>query len=151
MEEPNYRIGFGMSAILIFLAVCADLIGMIPFMQYVTAGAFWIGAELYFHIKGIKTFSGKALPIKVVSWLISLIPFLQSIPVEIVSATIAIIVVTRIEDRSKIKVIQKQGVTPPRLQRRPVNNEPGIRRPNNSNNVVRMDKYDESEDLKEAA
>ncbi len=127
----KYRISTVMTVILVFFAVCADLIGLIPFAKDVTATLFWGVTSIYFYTQGMGLFSGKKLAVMSVSWVVSLIPVLQEIPAEVTAGILAIIFITRVEDKTGISVVKPmtKGITPPRLNRNPFNGQPGIRPP----------------------
>ena len=130
-EKKKYRIGIMASIVLVISALIADLLGIIPFVQYISAPIFWIIASIYFWSKGMGLLNGKKLASASVSWLISVIPALQMIPLEIVGGIIAIIIITRIEDRTGISLLKplSKGIRPPRLEKNPLNAKEGIRPP----------------------
>ncbi len=125
-----------MIVILVISAFIADLIGLIPFAKDFTASIFWVVVSAYFWIKGMGIFNGRKLAAMAISWIASIIPFIQEIPLEIVAGIVAIIIITRIEDKTGISVTKPltKGVTQPRLKRIPLNNKPGIRPPRKTSN-----------------
>jgi hypothetical protein len=106
-----------MAFVLIFLAFAADLVGMIPFVQNFTATIFWLCAGIYFYLKGMGILNGKKLAAIAISWVASMIPILQSLPIEVTAGIIAVIFITRVEDKTGVSVLKpmSQGKAVPGL------------------------------------
>lgn len=103
-KKPKYRIGTVAIIILVFFAIIADGLGMIPFVKDFTASIFFVCASVYFWMKGMGILNGKKLAAMAISWIASMIPIIQEIPLEVTAGIIAIILITRIEDKTGISV-----------------------------------------------
>jgi hypothetical protein len=130
-KQPiNYRISGGMFAILALLAGLADLLTLIPFVGTAVGPIFWVLATIYFWKVGLGLVNGRRLATTIISIVAELVPAVQAFPT-ILAGTIAVVIMTRIEDRTGISLTpaKKVGVTPPRNVRVPVNKTPGVRPP----------------------
>ncbi len=105
-QKPKYRIGIVAIVVLVAIAFIADLIGLIPLAKDITASVFWIGAGIYFWIKGMGIFNGKKLAAVAISWIASLIPVIQELPIEVTAGIIAVILITRVEDKTGVSVLK---------------------------------------------
>lgn len=105
-QKPKYRIGVVAIVILVAIAFIADIIGLIPLAKDITASVFWIGTGVYFWMKGMGIFNGKKLAAVAISWIASLIPVIQELPIEITAGIIAVILITRVEDKTGISVLK---------------------------------------------
>lgn len=130
-EKTKYRIGTLATLLLIAVAGIFDLLTLIPFVGDFISWIFWFCASVYFWKIGMGLVNGRRLATLAISIVIELIPAIQWLP-GILAGIIAIIIMTRVEDRTGISLnpLQKTGITPPRLQRNPVNAKAGIRPPN---------------------
>ncbi|MDO8430591.1 MAG: hypothetical protein Q7S72_01205 [Candidatus Taylorbacteria bacterium] len=129
-QKTQYRIGIGMSVVLILIAGFFDLLSLIPFVGTVMGTVFWVIAGVYLWTKGVSFFSGRKLAITAISYVAELIPVIQELPM-LVAGIIGVLLVLRIEDKTGMSIAKpmKTGITPPKFQRNPLNNEEGIRRP----------------------
>ncbi len=134
-ENKKYRIGLWGSIIFIVAAILFDVLTLIPLVGSFLGWIFWIGASIYLWKTKHGLANWKTLVPKILSVVGELIPGIQSLPT-IITATIIIIVISRMEDKTGIKLMPTPnkkipGITPPRLNRSPLNNR-GIRYPNNN-------------------
>ncbi len=132
----QYRISLGAAAILTAFGGLCDLVSLIPFVGDLVGFIFWIIAGIYLWRKGIGLFSGRKLATLLVTETIKIIPILQELP-SLTVGIVLVIVMTRIEDKTgfSLNPLKKQKVTPPRNQRSPANQTPGVRLPNNQKNI----------------
>lgn len=100
--KPQSRISTVAAIVLFGLAFIVDLIGLIPFASYVVTPVFWIGSFIFFYFKKISIVDAKKLGSMAISWVISLVPFLQMVPLEVVSGIAAVIAFTWLEDKAGI-------------------------------------------------
>ncbi len=122
-EKPKYRIGILAIIVLVVLAGIFDLLTLIPFVGDFLGWFFWVLASIYFWKIGMGLINGKRLATMAISIIIELIPAVQWLP-GILAGIIAIIVMTRIEDKTGISLnpLQKKpGITAPRIQNVPLN------------------------------
>jgi hypothetical protein len=63
-------------------------------------------SALYGWTKGLGLFNGRKLAAMAISWVASLIPVVQELPIEVTAGIIAIILITRIEDKAGVSVIK---------------------------------------------
>jgi hypothetical protein len=136
MEEKgpvNYRVSIGMSIILIGIAGIFDLFSIIPLVGSIMAPIFWVGVGAYLWTKGVGFLGWKKIASICISFLIELFPFLQTLP-GLVAGIIAVLLVIRTEDKTGLSIVKpmKKGVTPPRIEKRPLNTE-GVRMPRRGN------------------
>ncbi len=82
-----------------FLALICDILGLIPFVKDVLGTIFWICASIYFWMIGMGLFNGRKLAVVAISWISSMIPVIQEVPLELVAGIIVIIVITRVEEK----------------------------------------------------
>ncbi|HEY9583862.1 MAG TPA: hypothetical protein VJI66_02790 [Candidatus Paceibacterota bacterium] len=132
-KKVNYRIGALAIVLLVALAGIFDLLSLIPFVGDIVGPIFWIIASIYFWKAGLGLVNGKRLATAAISLIAELIPAVQELPM-ILAGIVAIIIMTRIEDKTGISLnplSKKPGVTPPRNQRRPANVD-GVRLPRNN-------------------
>lgn len=137
MQEENrktkYRIGTLAIVLLVALAGIFDLLSLIPFVGDFVGPIFWIIASIYFWEAGLGFVNGRRLAVSAISMVAELIPVVQGLPA-ILAGIIAIIVMTRVEDKTGISLnpLQKKpGMTPPRLPPKPANVD-GVRLPRNN-------------------
>ena len=142
-EQKPKKHRIGMLAIVVFVvaAIICDLIGLIPFAKNATATVFWGISSFAMWKMGLGIFNGRKVAIMAVSWVSSMIPFIQEIPIEITAGIIAIIIVSRIEEKTGISALSlmNKGIMPGPLNARgsrlPASpklplNEGGQRQPN---------------------
>ncbi len=133
-EKKKNRIGIVAIVLLVISALIADLLSLIPFVGDLVGPVFWILASVYFWKAGLGLLNTRRLAVSVISMVAELIPGVQEFPATI-AGVIAIIVMTRVEDKTGISLnpLQKKpGVTSPRNQITPLNLG-GVRQPRNSN------------------
>ena len=101
-NKVHYRVSTGAALLLIGFAVICDLIGLIPIAKDITLVICWIVTNLYLVRKGIGfKDSSKRIAAEVISIILSAIPIIQEIPVELSLGVFAVILTTRIEDKVK--------------------------------------------------
>jgi hypothetical protein len=105
-EQQNKKHKFGWLAIvmLVLIAFVCDLLGLIPFVKDVLGTIFWIGASIYFYMIGMGFLNGRRLATMAISWIASVIPVIQEIPLELVAGIIVIIVITRVEEKTGLSL-----------------------------------------------
>lgn len=120
-EKPKYRIGNGMAVLLLGAAAFTDLLTLIPFAGDFIGWLFWGLCTIYFWRKGMGVINMNRFVPALISSIAELFPVVQEFPT-IVVAMFAILVLTRIEDKSGLKILPtkgKPGVTPPKVNRVP--------------------------------
>ena len=97
-----------MVAIMLFVAfaILADVIGLIPFAKDFTATIFWGISSFILWKKGLGMFNGKKLGAMAFSWIAGLIPIIQELPIEITGGIIAVIWLSRIEERTGVSLLK---------------------------------------------
>ena len=149
MKDRKHRIGTIAVFIFVGCALIADLIGLIPFAKDFTATIFW-GVSMYaLHKKGVSAFNGSKLGAMVISWAAGMIPVIQELPIEITAGIVAIIFISRLEERTGLKTrgsLNSGGRREPEQDpesRRNQNFRPavldGVRAPRAENNVTAID------------
>jgi hypothetical protein len=135
-QKTKYRIGTVAVILLIVTAVIADLITLIPIAGDIVGPLYWIIVSVYLWKAGLGFVNGRRLAVEAISIVAELIPVVQELPA-ILAGVIAIIIMTRIEDRTGISLnpLKKKGVTPPRMSRQPLNSTPGVRPPRQSQEI----------------
>ena len=130
--KTQYRISMAMSVILIAIAGIFDLTTAIPFIGSFMGPLFWVIAGIYFWVKGMGIVNGKRLVVSGTSFILELFPGIQIAPT-LIGGIIIILLITRIEDKTGLSIVKplKKGVTPPKVQRIPVNTTGGRREPRN--------------------
>ena len=101
----KYRIGTFAIILLVIFALICDLIGLIPFAKDIVGIIFWLIADVYLWKAKVGLFNGKTLAAEGVSLLTSLVPVIQELPVELTAGIVAIIFITRFEDKTGIKML----------------------------------------------
>ncbi|MES2314615.1 MAG: hypothetical protein V4524_01610 [Patescibacteria group bacterium] len=112
-EKPQYHLDNG--AIFKFLAVAgfADLITFIPITGDFVSPVFWLCASLYLWKKGLGLINARRLGVELISFIAELIPGIQEFPT-ILAAAIAIVVMSRIEDKTGFKIpLKGRGTNSP--------------------------------------
>jgi len=162
MEENNkrYRIGWGAATLLLIIALVFDGLTLIPFVGDAVAWVYWIPAAIYFWRAGLGFANWKIWVPELLSFVAEIIPAVQELPT-IVVATFAIIVISRIEDRTGISVNPVKTLTPSRMIKRQPLNKDGVRKPSSGsdladeieeeNEIVKAKFKDDLEDLDMAA
>jgi hypothetical protein len=134
MEEPKRnRIGWISGSILVFLALCADLIGLIPLMESFSATIFWLVAGVILWMCGCGLLNWKRLVTAGTSLAIGWVPAIQSLP-QITLGILVIIIIVKMEDKtgkSFIKQLSQPGVRQP--NRVPPLNQNSVRLPRRGN------------------
>jgi len=90
--------------ILVLLAFVCDLLGLIPFVKDVLGTIFWIGASIYFYMIGMGFLNARRLATTAISWIASVIPGIQEIPLELVAGIIVIFIITRVEEKTGLSI-----------------------------------------------
>jgi hypothetical protein len=131
-DKPKYRLANVAILGIMSLAGLADLITFIPIAGDIIGPIFWVGASVYFWKSGLGMINPRRLAASLLSFVAELIPIVQEFPTIIVG-TAAIIIMSRIEDRTGLSLnpLQKKpGITPPRGRKLGMNNKVGVRTPN---------------------
>lgn len=124
-KSPKHKISTVAIFVLVFSALLCDIIGLIPFAKDFMATLFWSGASFYFWKSGMGIFSGKKLAVMGVSWISAMIPYIQEIPIELTAGVIAIIIMTKFEEKTGLSIGPKMNKAPSK----PHLNEGGVRLP----------------------
>ncbi len=113
-EGQKHKIGMVAIVLLVVFAIVCDLIGLIPIAKDFTATIFWGIASFFFWTRGMGLFNGRKLATMAISWVSGMIPLVQEIPVELLAGIIAIIIITRVEEKTGVSLIDpmKKGVMP---------------------------------------
>ncbi len=112
-EKPKkkYRIGGFAVVILFIIALFFDLISFIPFVGDI----FWVFMSYYLYKTGHGLLNLRRLVPIMVSFITESIPFLSSLP-SIMAATISIIMLSRIEDKTGISITSHTNIAKPQIQ-----------------------------------
>jgi hypothetical protein len=108
-EKPKHKIGLVAMIILTVLAIVFDLLGLIPIVKDIEAPIFWAIAGIYFWTKGMGIFNGRKLAAVLASFITSIIPVVQELPVELTLGIIAIFIMTRVEEKTGISASSLAG------------------------------------------
>lgn len=131
VNKTNYRVKNTGAILIAFFAIFCDLVSLIPFVGDFVGPIFWVIVGIYLYTAKVKLLDAKRLAVMGADMVIKMIPVLQELPVELLIGWIAIVMMTRIEDRAGISMNPtKIGTTAPRIQRIPVNAQEGTRLPN---------------------
>jgi hypothetical protein len=130
-QKTKYRIGVGMSIVLIAIAVIFDAASVIPFVGTLMGPIFWVISGVYLWTKGVGFFGVKKIATTAISLVAEVVPLSQELPM-LVAGIIALLVIIRVEDKTGMSIVKpmKAGITPPRLKRIPKNIN-GVRKPDN--------------------
>ncbi len=130
-EKPKYRLSTSTSIILVIFATIADLISLIPFAGDIVGWLFWSIMAVVFWKLGLGLINYRRFLPLIMSTVAEFIPFIQEFPT-IMAGMIAVIILSRIEDKTGIKMLPskgKGGVRMPQKTREPVNLQEGVRQP----------------------
>ncbi|HTK32979.1 MAG TPA: hypothetical protein VL335_00320 [Candidatus Paceibacterota bacterium] len=123
-EKQTYRLKNGAVALFLMAAGVADLTTLIPFVGDFVGPIFWTLAAVYLWRKGLGLVNAKRLGAELISFVCELIPGVQEFPT-IFIASVAIVAMSRIEDKTGFKIpLKGKGVK----GRVPVNHD-GVRAP----------------------
>ena len=115
-EKKSTKHRIGTIAIILFIvaALICDLIGLIPFAKDFTATIFWAISSFVLWRKGLEIFNGRKVAVMAISWVSSMIPVIQELPIELTAGIIAIIIITRAEEKTGVNVLSSmnKGVMP---------------------------------------
>ena len=138
-ENKKHRIGGWAIFVLIAISVTLDIIGLIPVAKSILGTIYWIGTSIYLWKAGLGILNGRKLAAMLISWGAGFTPVIQELPIELTAGIIAIILMTRAEEKTGIslnpmssgKLGPKVNVAGTRMppQQAPLNQE-GIRPPN---------------------
>lgn len=126
--NTTYRIGNAGVVLLIAGASLADLLSLIPLVGDVVGPLFWICAGFYFYKQGMGVISMRRAIPTIISFVGELIPVVQELPM-ILGGIIAVIIITRIEDRTGIQLPATKSFT---KMNKPLNSG-GVRAPQRKN------------------
>ena len=104
--QSKHRIGTLAIALFVLCALVADLIGLIPLAKDLTGTIFWGISSFILWRKGLGMFNGRKLAAMAMSWVAGLIPIIQELPIEITVGIIAVIIISRIEEKTSVSVIK---------------------------------------------
>lgn len=130
-EEKQNRIGLGMIFVLIVISGFVDLINLIPIVGGLVSTGYWIVLSYYLWKTGHGLFNWKVAVPEIISVVVEWVPMVSFLP-SVMAGTLAIVAISRIQDKTGINLIPSQTfkkMTPPRNQRVPVNSTAGIRPP----------------------
>ncbi|HEY4503557.1 MAG TPA: hypothetical protein VJJ28_00390 [Candidatus Paceibacterota bacterium] len=134
MDEQNKenRIGTIAILVLIFVSGLADAGTLIPFVGDFVSPLFWTCMTYYLYKIKHGLLNWKIFAPSIVSFVSEFIPVVQAFPT-IIGATIAIIFVSRLEDKTGISLMKplSQGQKVHLPSRTPPLNQGGIRQPRN--------------------
>ena len=134
-KSINYRLKGSVIAGMVFFAIVADLVTLIPFVGVVVGPLYWILLSIFLYKKGFGIINARRLATSIGSMVVEMVPVLQALPL-ITVGTILIIVLSKMEDRLGIKIPTK-GSQPPGATIDP-NTQPlnrgGVRPPNQQDN-----------------
>ncbi len=108
-EETKYRLGNGSVAIFLAAAGFSDALTFIPAVGDIVDPIFWACAVAYLWHKGLGIVNGKRIAVEAISFIAELIPGVQEFPTIFIAA-VAIVVMSRTEDKIGIKIPGKGGV-----------------------------------------
>ncbi len=137
-NQKKHKIGNIGAAVLIISAIIADLITLIPLAGDIVGPLFFILSSLYFWKIGLGFATGRRFTTNLTAMIAELIPGVQELPMIAIGA-IAIVIMTRAEEKTGISMMnlgKKPGVTPPRIQKSPLN-QGGKRLPPKIQSVVK--------------
>lgn len=106
--KPQYRLRGASVFLFLIAAGFADLLTFIPFVGDVVSPIFWFCAAVYLWKKGLGFINGKRLAVETISFIAELIPAVQEFPTIFIAA-VAIVVMSRVEDKTGIKMPLKGG------------------------------------------
>ena len=108
-EGPvNYRLGITAIAVLIFTAAIADLICLIPFAGDFVGPVYWVLVSIFLYTKGFGILNARRFATSAISMVAEMIPGVQELPIILVGVII-VIVFSRIEDKTGIKIPTSKG------------------------------------------
>ena len=133
-ENKKSRIGWGWGSILVFLALCADVIGLIPFMESISGTVFWALAWVILWLAGCGLVNWRRLVTAAISLAIGWVPVIQSLP-QITLGIIAVIILVKMEDKTGISMVKplSQGKKVNLPKRKPPLNQGEVRLPRRGN------------------
>lgn len=114
-----------------FCAIIFELITLIPFAGTLLGWVYWVGLTFYLWKTGHGLANWKLVAPSIISFAAEFFPAVQELPT-IVAATIIIVIVSRIEDKTGVRLMpgtKKPGMTPPRGGRPAPLNSGGLRPP----------------------
>lgn len=136
MEQKNkHRIGSVAIVLFVCFAVVCDIIGLIPFAKDFTATIFWVISGFVLWKKGLGLLNYKKLATIAISWASSMIPFIQELPIELTAGIVAIIIISRAEEKTGAKLLGEMGQS---KMPKPLN-QGGVRVPTGPNNPANID------------
>jgi len=134
-DEVKYRISTATGTVLVVLAAIADIFTFIPIVGDFLGWLFWVIMAVVFWKLGLGLINFRRFLPMIISTVAEFFPVVQEFPT-IVAGMVAIIIMTRIEDKTGIKMLPsrgKTGVRMPKKQSIPVNATRGTREPRKKN------------------
>ena len=119
-EKPKHRIGWLAIIVLLLVSGIADLTTLIPLVGDFVGPVFWICMSWYLWKTKHGLINWKNLVPELISLVAELIQIVQEFPT-IIGATIVIIVISRLEDKTGIKLTPPSKIKPL--------NQGGVRKP----------------------
>lgn len=104
----NYRLGWASIAGLLIVAGVFDLISPILVIGSITGPIYWVSLSAFLFTRGFGLLNARRLTSSIISLIIEVVPAVNTLPA-ILAGTIAIIIFSRIEDRTGISM-HKKGV-----------------------------------------
>ncbi len=102
-KKSKKHIGAAAIAVLVVLAIIADLIGLIPFVEDFAIVVYWFIVAVYLWYKGYGFVNSRRIAVMVIDVVIGMIPGVQALP-QITAGIIAVIVMIRIEEKTGISI-----------------------------------------------
>ncbi len=133
-REIKYRVSTGLGVILIILAGVADLATFIPVVGNFLGFLFWAVMAVVFWKLGLGFINYRRFVPMLISTATEIFPVVSFLPT-IIAGMFAILILSRIEDKTGLKILPSKGnldITKPKLRRVPVNSTAGVRQPRNT-------------------
>ncbi len=111
--------------ILVFVALLADLLSIIPGVGIAVGPAFWFCVAWYFYYKGFGLLNARRLAPMVVSGLAEILPIVQSLPT-IVVGMIILLAFLKVQEKTGISL---KDATHGKFTKQPTFNAGGVRQP----------------------
>lgn len=119
----QYRLGGSSIAFLVFIAIAADLITLIPGAGTLgVAPIFWIIVSVFLYFKGFGIINARRLATSITSMVVEMVPVIQELPL-LTAGVLTLIMFTRLEDKMGRKTAPTESPGPQPL------NQGGVRLP----------------------
>lgn len=134
--ETKYRLkGFSI-AVLLVAAIFADLLTIIPLVGDFVGPVYWVCVSIFLYFKGFGILNARRFATSAISMVAEMIPAIQAFPL-IIAGTIAVIIFSRIEDKTGLKARLPDGQQPLNISgvRLPQTDSGNTSQPLNANGV----------------